>query len=52
MGLFNDNSLGEVASVTTNTMENMANIATRVVMVITRGFLISGIIAVMMFLFD
>ena len=33
MGWFNDNSLGEVTSVTTNTMENMANVATRVVMV-------------------
>ena len=43
MGWFNDNSLGEVTSVTTNTMENM---------VTTRGFLTSGIIAVMMFLFD
>ena len=52
MGWFNDNSLGEVTSVTTNTMENMANIATRVVMVTTRGFLTSGIIAAMMFLFD
>lgn len=37
MGWFNDNSLGEVTAVTTNTMENMANIATRVVMVTTRG---------------
>lgn len=52
MGWFNDNSLGEVTSVTTNTMENMANVATRVVMVATRGFLTSGIIAVMMFFFD
>ena len=52
MGWFNDNSLGDVTSVTTNTMENMANVATRVVMVTTRGFLTSGIIAVMMFLFD
>lgn len=52
MGWFNDNSFGEVTSVTTNTMENMANVATRVVMVTTRGFLTSGIIAVMMFLFD
>lgn len=48
MGWFNDNSLGEVTAVTTNTMENMANIATRVVMVTTRGFLTSGIIAVML----
>ena len=52
MGWFNDNSLGEVTSVTTNTMENMANVATHVVMVTTRGFLTSGIIAVMMFLFE
>ena len=52
MGWFNDNSLGEVTSVTTNTMENMVNVATRVVMVTTRGFLTSGIIAAMMFLFD
>src|SRR5699024_11603957 len=52
MGWVNDNGLGEVTSVTTNTMENMANVATRVVMVTTRGFLTSGIIAAMMFLFD
>ena len=52
MGWFNDNSLGEVTSVTTNTMENMANVATRVVMITTRGFLTSGIIAVMIFVFD
>ncbi len=52
MGWFNDNSLGEVTSVTTNTMENMANVATRVVMVTTRGFLTAGIIAAMMLLFD
>ena len=52
MGWFNDNSLGEVTAITTNTMENMANIATRVVMVTTRGFLTSGIIAVMLLLFD
>lgn len=52
MGWFNDNSLGEVTSVTTNTMENMANIATRVVMVTTKGFLTSAIIAIMMLFFD
>ena len=38
MGWFNDNSLGEVTSVTTNTMENMANVATRVVMVTHAAF--------------
>ena len=52
MGWFNANSLGEVASVTTNTMENMANVATRVVMITTKGFLTSGIIAIMMLVYD
>ena len=52
MGWFNRNSLGEISSVTTNTLENMSNIATRVVMVTTRGFLTAGIIAVMMLLYD
>lgn len=52
MGWFNANSLGEVASVTTNTMENMANVATRVVMITTRGFLTTGVIAVMMLIYD
>ena len=52
MGWFNANSLGEIASVTTNTMDSMANIATRVVMVSTKGILISGIIVIMMLAFD
>ena len=52
MGWFNANSLGEVASVTTNTMENMANVATRVVMITTKGFLTAGVIAVMMLVYD
>lgn len=52
MGWFQANSLGEVTSVTTNTMENMANVATRVVMITTRGFLTAGIIAVMMLIYD
>lgn len=52
MGWFNANSLGEVTSVTTNTMENMANVATRVIMITTRGFLTAGIIAIMMLIYD
>lgn len=52
MGWFHSNSLGEVASVTTNTMEIMSNIATRVIMITTKGFLTSGVIAVMMFIND
>ena len=52
MGWFNDNSLGEVTSVTTNTMEMMSNVATRVVLITTGGFLATGVIVIMMFTFD
>ena len=37
MGYFDQNSLGYITSVTTNTMENLADIATRVVMMTTQG---------------
>lgn len=52
MGWFNDNSLGEVTSVTTNTMEMMSNVATRVVYITTKGFLATAIIVLMMLAFD
>lgn len=52
MGWFSANSLGEVASVTTNTMESMSNVATRVVMITTKGYLTSAFIAVMMLIYD
>lgn len=52
MGWFNKESLGEVTSVTTNTMEMMSNVATRVVMTSTKGFLTAGIIALMMCVYD
>lgn len=52
MGWFSRGSLGEVASVTTNTLENMSNVATRVVMVTTKGFLTAGVICLMMCLYD
>ena len=52
MGWFNANSLGEVASVTTNTMENLGDVATRVVMLTTQGFLTAGVIAMMMLISD
>ena len=52
MGYFNSNSLGYITSVTTNTMENMADVATRVVMMTTQGFLATLLIAIMMLLFD
>jgi ATP-binding cassette subfamily B protein len=52
MGYFNDNSLGEITSVTTNTMENMGDVATRAVMMVFQGLLDTALIIVMLFLFD
>lgn len=52
MGYFNQNSLGYITSVTTNTMENLANIATRVVMMTTSGILTTALIAAMLLVFD
>lgn len=52
MGYFNKNSLGQITSVTTNTMEQMADTATRVVMLTTQGMLTTFVITVMILLFD
>ena len=37
MGYFNENSLGQITSVTTNVMENLENVATLVVMLVCEG---------------
>lgn len=52
MGWFSQGSLGEVASVTTNTMESMSNVATRVVMITTKGYLTAGFIEIVMLFYD
>lgn len=52
MGYFNKNSLGYITSVTTNTMENLADVATRVVMLTTQGVLTTCIIALMVLVYD
>ncbi|MDO4168906.1 MAG: ABC transporter ATP-binding protein [Lachnospiraceae bacterium] len=52
MGYFNKNSLGYITSVTTNTMENLADVATRVVMLTTQGILTTLLIAVMVCFYD
>ena len=52
MGYFNENSLGEISSVTTNTMEALGDIATRVVMLTTQGILETLMIVLMLFFFD
>ena len=52
MGYFNENSLGQITSVTTNVMENLENVATRVVMLVCEGLLTTAVITVMLALFD
>ena len=52
MGYFNENSLGQITSVTTNVMENLENVATRVIMMVCEGLLTTSLIIVMLFLFD
>ena len=52
MGYFNDNSLGQITSVTTNTMEQMADIATRAVMLVLQGGITTCVVAIGMFVFD
>lgn len=52
MGYFNNNSMGYITSVTTNTMENLGDVATRVVMLTTQGVLTTLIIAVMLLFYD
>ena len=52
MGYFNKNSLGQITSVTTNTMELVGDVATRAVMLVMQGLLDSALIIVMIFFFD
>ena len=52
MGYFNENSLGQITSVTTNVMENLENVATRVVMLVCEGLLTTSFIIVMLLFFD
>ena len=52
MGYFNENSLGQITSVTTNVMESLENVATRVVMLVCEGLLTTTFIIVMLFFFD
>ncbi len=52
MGYYNENSLGRIMSVTTNTMQNLENVATRVVMIVCSGLLTTTVITVMILCFD
>lgn len=52
MGYFNENSIGEISSVTTNTMESLGDVATRVVMLTTQGILETTMIVLMVLCYD
>ena len=52
MGYFNSNSIGEISSVTTNTMESLGDVAARVVMLTTQGILETLMIILMLLVFD
>lgn len=52
MGYFNNNTIGEISSVMTNTLDNLSNTATRVVMVSTEGILETLMVLVFLFIFD
>ncbi len=52
MGYFNDTSLGHITSVTTNTLEQMSDIATRAIMMVLQGSITTIVIGICMFAFD
>ncbi|QTQ12596.1 ABC transporter ATP-binding protein [Treponema parvum] len=52
MGYFNKNSLGTITSITTNTLELLASMATRVVMISTQGYLSTAVVTLMVLLWN
>ena len=52
MGYFNDTSLGHITSVTTNTMEQTGDIATRAIMMVLQGGITTVVVALFMLAFD
>ena len=52
MGYFSDHSLGTITSVTTNTMDNLSGVSTRVVMLVTEGLFSTAVMTLAVFLFD
>ncbi len=52
MGFFNANSLGRITNITTNTMEQLADVATLVVMITTQGIITTAVIFVFLAFFD
>lgn len=52
MGYFSENSLGVITSVTTNTMDNLSGVSTRVVMLVMEGIFSTAVMTLAVFLFD
>ena len=52
MGYYNENSIGQVLSVTTNTMQFLENLATRVIMLVSSSFLSTVVVTIMILIFD
>ena len=52
MGFFNANSLGQITNITTNTMEQLADVATLVIMMTTQGIMTTAVIFVFLAFFD
>lgn len=52
MGYFNANSLGQITNITTNTMEQLADVATLVVMMTTQGIVTTAVIFLCFLFFD
>ena len=52
MGYFNENSLGAIASVATNAMDNLSGVSTRVVMLVTEGVFSTAVMTLAVLLLD
>lgn len=52
MGYFNDNSIGDITSITTNTAENLQDVATRVIMLTTQGILTTAMFTLALLFYD
>ena len=52
MGFFNANSLGRITNITTNTMDQLADVATLVVMITTQGIITTAVIFWFLAFFD
>lgn len=52
MGYFNDTSLGHITSVTTNSMEQLGDIATKSIVIVLQGSITTVVVALGMFFFD